>query len=119
MLNFLNWFKLSPGVSKPLPQLAITKHDIVNEAVQNTSTKLFISIVSARNIPNKINLRKIVKNRSSQNFEITNVQPQHVYVTVTYDDMVLKTTVKEGSNPVWDEEMIFPLRLDFLVNPKV
>lgn len=118
-MNFLNWFKLRPGVNKPFPQLATAQDHIVNESIQNISTKLFITIVSAINIPNKLNFRKTVKNRSSQNFEIMNVQPQQVYVTVSYDDMVLKTTTKEGSNPVWEEDMIFPLRLDFIVNSRI
>ncbi|KAI4470398.1 centrosomal protein-related [Holotrichia oblita] len=105
--NFLNWFKIRPDIHKPLPQLGLRKGD-TEASTPAAPAKLLVNITSVINVPNIISLKKCSKSRQSP--DIINTQISSTYISVSFDDMYLETATQEGTNPVWNEEMIFPLR---------
>lgn len=90
--NVLNWFKLQPSISKPLPKLLNTT---TNENVQELTfaqPKIIINVISGINVPKRCNDEE--------------VQP---FVSVTFDEITVQSTTSNGTDPLWDETLTLPL----------
>nr|XP_022912420.1 coiled-coil and C2 domain-containing protein 2A [Onthophagus taurus] len=117
LFNFLNWFKIRPGMNKPLPKLAIEQRGEgeITPLCKQSSSKIIVEVLSATNIPHKVLVKKQSRTRSSSEI----LEEPKVYIEVTYEGMTLGTSVQEGINPNWNQKLMFPLRskhIDYL-NP--
>lgn len=94
----MNWFQpkrpLRP-VRKQVKQIAA--------GIDFKNINILINILGAIHVPAR---KENTSNKSDQINEVS-VRP---FVTVSFRDVCARTTVADGPNPVWNQEIILPIR---------
>lgn len=94
----MNW--LQPN--RPLrPVRRATKQSQTSLSIKDA--KIIINIVGAIQVP----VRKDVDTMAQM--DNLNIVPVRPFVIVTFKDKVARTTVAEGANPIWNQELTLPL----------
>lgn len=107
ILNILNWFKIQPTISKPLPKLAKTEDFINIETNVSSKVQVTVTVISAINVPVRINRRVLARKHSNRD-DKNSIKIQS-FVKVRYQNMQVRTNTIDGQNPAWNEDLILPL----------
>ena len=103
--NLLNWFNIKPNTEELKPKIT-TPETRLSWKYENTSHKLYVSVKSAINIPKKLT---VTSRNSSPYIQVTQNHRIGSYVEVSFGNAMSRTGTKEGANPAWNKELVFPV----------
>lgn len=112
MSNFVNWFRIRPTVSKPLPKLAKSEDHLSTEINLSSNVQLVINVTSAINLPIRLHRKTPIDNKFTK--DQNNSEKIQTFVKVVYQNMQVRTNTVDGQNPCWNEDLLLPLEFVYV-----